>query len=83
MAAIPASGVLVVDLHGKNEYQARVTLDAALRRSSGLYRIRVSHGHNQGTILRDLIRSSYGDHPRILRMETTRDGWTELVLREF
>ena len=26
------AGIWEIDLHGKNEYQARVTLDAALRR---------------------------------------------------
>ena len=40
------AGIWEIDLHGKNEYQARVTLDAALRRvRPGTYRIRVIHGH--------------------------------------
>ena len=35
------AGIWEIDLHGKNEYQARVTLDAALRRvRPGTYRIR-------------------------------------------
>ena len=29
------AGIWEIDLHGKNEYQARVTLDAALRREYG------------------------------------------------
>ena len=43
------AGIWEIDLHGKNEYQARVTLDAALRRvRPGTYRIRVIHGHHGG-----------------------------------
>ncbi len=50
------AGIWEIDLHGKNEYQARVTLDAALRRvRPGTYRIRVIHGHHGGTALRELV----------------------------
>ena len=79
------AGVWEVDLHGKNEYQARVTLDAALRRAKGgTYRIRCIHGHHGGTALRDLIRREYAGHPRVLRLETgVGAGVTDLVMREF
>ena len=79
------AGVWEVDLHGKNEYQARVTVDATLRRAkSGTYRIRCIHGHHGGTALRDMIRREYGGHPRVLRLETGMgSGVTDLVLREF
>ena len=78
------AGILEIDLHGKNEYQARVTLDAALRRAKGgTYRIRCIHGCHGGTVLRDMIRTEYAHHPRILRLETSADGGaTDLVLRE-
>ncbi len=37
-------GIMELDLHGKNAYQARVSIDAALRRaSSGVYRLRLIH----------------------------------------
>lgn len=79
------AGVWEVDLHGKNEYQARVTIDAALRRAkSGTYRIRCIHGHHGGTALRDLIRREYAAHPSVRRIETgLGPGVTDLVLREF
>ena len=49
--------ILEIDLHGRNAYQARVAIDAALRRASaGVYRIRVIHGCNSGTALRELVR---------------------------
>ena len=79
------AGIVEVDLHGKNVYQAKVTLDAALRRASGgTYRIRCIHGHNGGTALRELVRQEYAHHPRVIRVETKLGpGSTDLVLREF
>ena len=79
------SGTLTVDLHGKNTYQAKVTVDAMLRRArAGTYRIRLVHGYHGGTALRDFIRAEYGRHPKVLRLLPSSDGGTtELVLREF
>ena len=76
-------GIVELDLHGRNVYQARVAIDAALRRAGkGTYRIRVIHGFHGGTALRDMIRSEYAG--RVLRLETGVDpGVTDLVLREF
>ena len=59
--------IVKIDLHGKNAYQARVALEAALRRArGGTYRIRCIHGCHGGTALRDMIRTEYARHPRIL-----------------
>jgi DNA-nicking Smr family endonuclease len=78
------AGVWEIDLHGKNEYQARIAIDAALRRAkSGTYRIRCIHGHHGGTALRDMIRKDYRKHPRVLRLELGSNTETDLVLREF
>lgn len=76
-------GIIELDLHGKNAYQAQVAIDAALRRAkAGTYRIRVIHGYHGGTALRDMIRREYAG--RVLRLETGVDpGVTDLVLREF
>lgn len=77
-------GIITVDLHGKNQYQAQVTVDAWLRRArSGTYRLRLIHGSHSGTALRDMIRSQYGSHPRVLRLDCTNPSVTDLVLREF
>ena len=76
--------IIEIDLHGKNRYQAKVAVDAALRRASaGVYRIRVIHGCNSGTALRELVRTEYARHPRVLRIADANPGVTELVLREF
>ena len=77
--------ILTVDLHGKNTYQAKITVDALLRRAgSGVYRIRLIHGSHGGTALRDFIRASYSRHPKVKRLILSPDGGTtELVLREY
>jgi len=79
------AGILELDLHGRNTYQAKIAIDAALKRAkAGTYRIRLIHGYHGGTALRDLIRAQYRSHPRILRLELgLNPGETDLVLREF
>lgn len=79
------AGVITADLHGKNTYQAKVTIDALLRRAgNGTYRLRLIHGCHGGTALRDFIRQEYGRHPRVKRLVLSPDGGaTELVLREY
>ena len=78
-------GILTVDLHGKTIYQARVTVDAMLRRAGGgVYRLRLVHGRHGGTALRDFIREHYRHHPQVLRLVSSPDGGaTDLVLREY
>ena len=77
-----AGGVIEIDLHGKNEYQAKITIDAALRRAkAGTYRLRIVHGYNSGTVLRDMVRREYAG--RVLRVVPLDQGRTDLVLREF
>lgn len=76
---------ITADLHGKNTYQAKVTVDALLRRARpGTYRIRLVHGCHGGTALRDFIRAEYAHHPKVKRLILSPDGGaTELVLREY
>ena len=76
-------GILELDIHGMTVYQARIALDAALRRAkAGTYRIRVIHGYHGGTALRELVRREYAG--RVRRVELgLNPGVTELVLREF
>ena len=77
-------GIREIDLHGCNVHQARIAIDAALKRSRGLYRIRLIHGSISGLALRDMIRTTYKSHPAVVRMELgLNQGQTDLVLREF
>jgi len=73
---------VTLDLHGKTQYQARIALEAQLRRSRGVYRIRVIHGFHNGNALRDLVRGEYASHPLVLRIESVSESTTDLVLRE-
>lgn len=79
------SGIIEVDLHGMNAYQAQIALDAKLRQAkASTYRIRVIHGYRGGTELQKLIRQTYAKHPKVRRIELgLNPGQTDLVLREF
>ena len=78
-------GILELDLHGMNAYQAKTAVDAALRRAKGgTYRLRLIYGYRSGTALRDMLRTAYRSHPKVLRIELgLNPGETDLVLREF
>ena len=77
-------GTVTADLHGKTKYQAKVTVDALLRRAGGAYRLRLIHGCHGGTELRDFIHSEYARHPKAKQLLLSPDGGsTELVLREY
>ena len=78
-------GTVTLDLHGRNTYQAKITVDAALKRAGGgTYRIRIIHGYHGGTVLKDFIREEYNRHPKVKRLFFSPDGGTtELVLREY
>ena len=80
-----SAGILELDLHGSSQSQARIRLNAALRRAGrDVYRIRLVHGYRGGTALRDMIRREYKSHPKILRLELgLNPGETDLVLREW
>jgi DNA-nicking Smr family endonuclease len=79
------SGIVSIDVHGKTKAQARIAVLAALRKCDGsVYRIRVVHGFNMGTELRDMVRRELADAPRVIRAEAgSNPGVTELVLREY
>ncbi len=76
------AGIIELDMHGKNVYQARVAVDAALRRSAGAVRLRVIHGSSRGTAIRDMLWHDYGENPKVLRLIGINGDITDLVLRE-
>ena len=73
-----------VDVHGMNKVQAFAAIDAILRRANAsVYTVRVIHGYHNGMVLRDSIRKSYKDHPKVKRVELgLNPGETDLILRE-
>ena len=77
------SSVIEVDVHGMNCFKAKTVIDAKLKKAKGAYRLRIIHGYNNGTILRDMIRKEYKNHKAVLRIELgLNQGQTDLVLKE-
>ena len=66
-------------------WQAQTAIDAALRRAGrSVYRLELVDGCHGGSQVRDVIRGSYGSHPKVSRLELgLNPGVTELVLREY
>lgn len=79
-----SAGIIEIDVHRMTKAQARVRIDAALRRAGAAYRLRVIHGYNSGTELLTMVRAEYKNHPKVLRVvKGVNQGETELVLREY
>lgn len=78
------TGILELDIHGMTRYQAKIYLDSQLKKAKkDVYRIRVIHGYQGGTQLRDLVRKEYAKYPGVIRIEIgLNQGSTDLVLRE-
>lgn len=78
------NGIMELDIHGMTKYQAKVRIDSLLKSAkSDLYRIRIIHGYQSGTQLREMVRKEYQKHPKIIRIELgLNQGITDLVLRE-
>ena len=76
-------GTVTADLHGKTKYQAKVTVDALLRRAGGAYRLRLIHGYRGGTAIRDMLWMVYNKRSQVKRLVSISEGVTELVLREY
>ncbi len=76
--------VIEIDVHGLNSFQAKTLIDSKIKKSKGAYRIRVIHGYNNGTALRDMIRNEYGgNHKHVKRIEIGfNQGQTDLILKE-
>lgn len=72
-----------IDLHGYNRYQAQIAIESALKHAWGVYVIRLVHGYHQGTSLRDFIRETYQDDPRIIKLVSPSEGCTDLYLRNW
>ena len=79
------NAIVTLDLHGCTVYQAKIAIDAQLKRAkAGTYRLRLIHGYHGGTAISDMITREYRGRAGILRIERGLNrGETDLVLREF
>lgn len=80
-------GIVEIDCHGMTAEQAVSEVEKKVNSASGsTYRIRVIHGFNGGTRIRDAIKRElgYGLNSKVLRIENgSNQGITELVLKEY
>jgi DNA-nicking Smr family endonuclease len=76
--------IIDIDLHGMYRDEAIKAIDKALKSAdSGTYQIRLVHGYNHGTSLKNMIIDEYRYHPKVLRVKPGDNlGTTVLVLRE-
>ena len=78
------TGILELDVHNMTWIQAKACIDSRLKKAKkDLYVIRVVHGYNMGTTLRDKIRKEYRGNAKVKRIElSTNQGITDLILRD-
>jgi dsDNA-specific endonuclease/ATPase MutS2 len=75
---------ITVDLHGMRREEAEKKIEKVLSEAgSGTYQIRLIHGFNRGTNLRDMIYDSFRYDKKVKRiMPGDNQGITILVLKE-
>ena len=73
-----------IDLHGMFQDEAIKVINKALKNAdSSTYQIKLIHGYNRGTSLKNMIIEEYKYHPKVLRIQPGDNlGTTILVLRE-
>lgn len=78
------SPIVSIDLHGLFQNEAIKVIDKALKNAdSSTYQIKLIHGYNRGTSLKNMIQDEYKYHPKVLRIQPGDNlGTTILVLRE-
>lgn len=75
---------VTLDLHGLTQEEAKKRIDKALASAgSGTYQLRLIHGFNRGTRLKNMIYDWYDLEPKVKRIiPGDNQGITILVLRE-
>ena len=78
------SPIITIDLHGLFQDEAIKVIDKALKNADdSTYQIKLIHGYNRGTSLKDMIADEYRFHPKVVRVQPGDNlGTTILVLRE-
>ncbi len=76
--------IITIDLHGLFQEEAIKVIDKALKKADdSTYQIKLIHGYNRGTSLKDMIVDEYRYHPKVVRIQPGDNlGTTILVLRE-
>ena len=76
--------IITIDLHGLLCDEAIKVIGKALKTANNsTYQIKLIHGYNRGTSLKDMIIDEFRYHPKVLRIQPGDNfGTTILVLRE-
>ena len=76
--------IIEIDLHGLFQDEAIKVIDKALKNADdSTYQIKLIHGYNRGTSLKNMIIDEYKYHLKVLRVQPADNlGTTILVLRE-
>lgn len=76
--------IITIDLHGLFREDAIKVIGKALKTADNrTYQIKLIHGYNRGTSLKDMIIDEFSYHPKVLRIKPGDNlGTTILVLRE-
>ena len=77
--------ICACDVHSMNRAQAKTYIDSQLKRAKkDIYQIKVIHGYRGGTAIRDMVRKTYRNHPKVVRVELPLNpGETNLILKEY
>ena len=78
------SPIITIDLHGLHRDEAINIIGKALKTAdNSTYQIKLIHGYNRGTSLKDMIIDEFRYHPKVLRIQPGDNlGTTILILRE-
>lgn len=80
-------GIIEIDCHGMTAEQAVNAVEKKVNSAPvGTYRVRVIHGFNGGTRIRDAVRRElgYGLNSKVIRIENgSNQGITDLILKEY
>lgn len=74
-----------IDVHGMTTLEAEACIDKKLDTvGNNIYRIKVVHGYNRGTAIREMVYDVYKYHDKVKRVSAgDNPGETILVLREY
>ena len=83
--ALNSSPIIEVDVHGLNVCEAESLIDRKLATAgSGVYRIKIIHGYNRGTAIRDMIYQVFRNYDEVKKIiGGNNQGETYLVLKEY
>ncbi len=76
--------IVTLDLHGMYQDEAIKAIERALKAAdASTYQIKLIHGYNRGTSLKNMIIDEYRYHPKVSRIQPGDNlGVTLLILRE-